>query len=102
MKKFLHIYDLQDQGVTFRSALHLWKGLGMADLLQVSLAEHLRTSTKFLGVHTVNSHFIDEVIAGQVRVNYNQNPHQMAALAGAPMPVFIICQLNTSVMHGTT
>lgn len=82
MKKFLNIYDLQDQGVTFSSALHLWEGLGIADLLDVSLSEHLRESTKVFGMPTINSLFIEEVVAGQVRVNYNQNPHEMAALAG--------------------
>jgi hypothetical protein len=82
VNKFLKIYDLQDKGITFSSALHLWKGLGLDHLLRVSLTDDLRESTKLFGMHTINSHFINEVVAGQVRVNYNQNPHEMAALAG--------------------
>lgn len=85
MKKFLHIYDLQDEGVTFSSARQLWKRLGMEGLLDVSLSEHLTEATKLFGMQTINSRFIQEVVAGQVRVNYNQNPHEMAALAGVTL-----------------
>lgn len=55
----------------------------MDDLLQVSLSDHLQKNTKVLGLTTINKHYINEVVAGQVRVNYNQNPHEIAALAGA-------------------
>lgn len=99
MKKFLNIYDLQDQGITFSSALHLWKGLGIADLLEVSLSEHLRESTKVFGMHTINRAYIDEVVAGQVRVNYNQNPHHMAALAGMQRSVVVAAACVRKYSH---
>jgi Prenylcysteine lyase len=94
VQKFFKIYELQDQGVTFSSALHLWKGLGLDHLLKVSLADNLRESSKMFGMHTINNRFINEVVAGQVRVNYNQNPHEIAALAGALLLCLLFCSLS--------
>lgn len=84
VEKFDQVYNLQEAGNAYETAEELWEALGLAPLMNVTLHDYLQDASRFLGFPLINHNFITEAAAASTRVNYNQNPSVITALAGAP------------------
>eukprot|EP00892_Ulva_mutabilis_P009246 jgi/Ulvmu1/6694/UM030_0025.1 len=82
VESFNKVYDLQAMGQAYDTAEDLWEALGLAHLMNVTLHDHLQDSSRFLGIPLINHNYINEAAAAATRVNYNQNPSTITALAG--------------------
>lgn len=83
VEKFNQVYNLQATGGAYQTAEDLWEALGLAHLMNITLHDYLRDSSRFLGIPLINHNYIMEAAAASTRVNYNQNPSNITALAGA-------------------
>lgn len=81
--KFEQIYDIQAAGNAYETAEEMWQALGLAHLMNITLHDHLQDSSRFLGFPLINHNYITEAAAAATRVNYNQDPSVITALAGA-------------------
>lgn len=80
--KFNQIYAIQAAGAAYETAEDMWQALGLAHLMNITLHDHLRASSRFLGFPLINHKYITEAAAASTRVNYNQDPSVITALAG--------------------
>ncbi|KAL3154565.1 hypothetical protein ABBQ32_014022 [Trebouxia sp. C0010 RCD-2024] len=70
LQKFLRLYDLQRQGMTFDSPEAFLKELKLYDLTQQSMHDYLKKS---LGTSITSKRFATELVAAVNKVNYNQD-----------------------------
>jgi len=96
---FSTIYELQDQGVGYKTAEALWGAVGMLNFARQNCAKYFEE----LGVNQIT---IDELIGGATRANYNQIPKNITVLpcaisiaVPASKGVFSVKEGNMSVLQ---
>lgn len=82
VKRFMRVYTLQAEGRAFDTSAELWDALGLEDLTRRTLQSYLHGRYSKWRVHLISERFIAEVVAVMSRVNYNQSPSSITALAG--------------------
>jgi Prenylcysteine lyase len=81
--RFGRIYGLQRSGTSFDTSAELWRALDLDWATNITLASYLMSAyPSVFGVPLITERYINEVAAALTRVNYNQSPQLMSALAG--------------------
>ena len=80
----MRIYDLQSapQLAAFEHSRDLWAALGLESLTAETLSRYLGKQWSAGGLRLITKRYVSEVAAALTRVNYNQSPEDITALAG--------------------
>jgi prenylcysteine oxidase / farnesylcysteine lyase len=80
VRDFEQVYALQRRGATWRSSAELWQALGLAKLTTVTLSHFFSAAPVYRSL--ITKRYVREIAAALTRVNYNQSPDAISALAG--------------------
>jgi prenylcysteine oxidase / farnesylcysteine lyase len=82
MHLFSRVYSLQAAGSSWPHSRALWSALRLASLTQLTLSRYLSEHSHKWGIRLISARYVAEVAAAMTRVNYNQSPDTISALAG--------------------
>lgn len=74
------IYDIQAAGQAFNTSKSMWDALGLGPYAALRLNDSLASEAPWYA--PMSGAFVDEFVAAVTRINYNQAPTTISALAG--------------------